>query len=860
MKSFRITLSVLVFLILSQTGFSQTSLESSLEYYLGNKVEYNKEVPSPVDHLGFNVGEWHVSHDQLVSYFRALAMKSPRVKYETFGRTHENRPMTLAIISSEENIRNIEEIRKRHVQLCDPSSSSSVNIDQNPVVVWLSHSIHGNEASGANSSMLTAYHFAAGTGAEIDEILKSTIILIDPATNPDGLQRFTTWANSHKSYQVNTDPLSREHLEVWPGGRSNHYWFDLNRDWMPVEQPESESRVKKLLEWRPNVLVDLHEMGSNSTFHFSPGEPKRVNPLIPADNQMLTKKLAEGYAKAYDAIGSFYFSAEQFDDYYIGRGPTFMDMNGGVSLLFEQASSRGYAQTTENGLLTFPFAIKNQLTGALSSVSSASRMKNEFLSYQRNYFTTAQGEAKKSARKAFVFGSEADRNTTFKMASFLNTHGIASYQLKKDITVGKKNFKASSSYIVPLEQPQYRLIESIFEVRTTFQDSIFYDVSAWNMAMAYNLPYESLDAKLFTADLRGDAYSESQKPAGRVSGNGNAYAYAIRWSDYNAPAALYQLLANNIIVKVATSPIETLTGEIYERGTLIIPVGSVNTNTQALEETLSKVTEKYGIEAVKLNSGDNTRFDLGSPTLINVEKPRIVILTEEGVSGFSSGQLWHQFDTRYDIPVTMLPQRLLSSFNIYNYNVLIIPDGTYQSIDESTIQKIKDWVAAGNTIIGLERASQWLAKTKMLNIEFAQEPNASALTYESTLLTAASREVPGTIYEVSLDLSHPLNFGYTNERMPVYKDNSLIQKTAEANPLSYPARFTSSPLVSGYSPRGFDKVLANTPASAVYPLRQGRVIAMYNNPVFRAYWRGSNKFLANAVFFSKAVKFGAARE
>lgn len=851
MRPLRVFLSILALIFISKTSFSQTSLE----YYLGNKVTYKKEVPSPAGHLGYNVGEWHASHDQLVSYFNALAQNSPRVKYETYGRTHEGRPLTVAIISSEENIRNIEDIRKRHVQLCDPSGSSVVNIDENPVVVWLSHSIHGNEASGANSSMLTAYHFAAGTGTEIEEILKTTIILIDPATNPDGLQRFTTWANAHKSYQVNTDPLSREHLEVWPGGRSNHYWFDLNRDWLPIEQPESENRVKKLLEWRPNVLVDLHEMGSNSTFHFSPGEPKRVNPLIPAENQSLTKKLAEGYAKAYDAIGSFYFSAEQFDDYYIGRGPTFMDMNGGVSLLFEQASSRGYAQTTENGLLTFPFAIKNQLTGALSSVSSASRMKKEFLTYQKNYFTTAQSEARKSTRKAFVFGSEADRNTTYRMASFLNTHGINSYQLKKDITVGKKSFKASSAYLVPLDQPQYRLIESIFEVRTTFQDSIFYDVSAWNMAMAYNLPYEPLDAKLFTADLRGDAYSESQKPTGKVSGNGNAYAYAIRWSDYNSPAALYKILENNIIVKVATSPIETLAGEIYERGTLIIPVGSVNTNIQALEKTLAMVTEKYGIEAVKLNSGDNARFDLGSPTLMNIEKPRIVILTEEGVSGFSSGQLWHLFDTRYDIPVTMLPQRLLSSFNIYNYNVLIVPDGTYQSVDESTLLKIREWVAAGNTLIGLERASQWFAKTKMLNIEFASEPDAKALTYESSLLTAASREVPGTIYEVFLDLSHPLNFGFTNDRMPVYKDNSMIQKTGETSPLNYPVKFTTSPLISGYSPRGFDKTLANTPASVVFPIRQGRVIAMYNNPVFRAYWRGSNRFLANAVFFGKAVRF-----
>ncbi|HLN54670.1 MAG TPA: M14 family zinc carboxypeptidase [Bacteroidales bacterium] len=855
MKTIRLFLIIIVLAITGVTGKSQPRLD----YYL-NGTNYNSSIPTPSSYLGFEVGERHASHDQLVGYFNMLAMKSDRVKYEIYGRTHEGRPLTVAIISSPENIRNIEEIRKKHLMLCDPSTSSDVNIADQPVVVWLSHSIHGNEASGANSSMLTAYHFVAGTGKEIEDILKTTIILIDPSTNPDGMQRFSTWANSHRSYQTNTDPLSREHLEVWPGGRSNHYWFDLNRDWLPVEQPESENRVKKLMEWKPNVLVDLHEMGSNSTFHFSPGEPKRVNPLIPEENQNLTRKLADGYAKAFDKIGSLYFSAEQFDDFYIGRGPTFMDMNGGVSLLFEQASSRGMAQTTENGLLTFSFAIRNQLTGALSSVSTANRLRNEFLSYQKSYYSTALNEASKSLRKAFVFGSEYDRNTTYRLAEMLGTHGVKSYLLKKDVTVGKKIFKASSAFVIPLEQTQYRLIESVFEKRTTFLDSIFYDVSAWNMPMAYNLPYEALDAKNFTADLQGEAFSPALKPKGKVTGNGEAYAYAIRWTDYNAPAALYSLLDRNIVVKVATSPVETLNGEKLDRGTLIIPMGTVNQDAALVENTVNKITEKYGVDVVKLGTGDNRKFDLGSPTLIALQKPRIVILTEEGVSGFSAGQLWHQFDTRYDMPVTMLPLRQLATVNLYNYNVLIIPDGTYQ-LDERTIEKIRTWTASGNTLIGMERASQWLARNKFIETEFLPEAeNAKADTYEGSLLYSASREVPGTIYEAILDPTHPLNFGFTNDHIAVYKDNRIVDNGKNQNALNYPVRFSGKPLLSGYSPKGFEKTIAGTPVASVFPSRQGRVVAFYNNPVFRSYWRGLNKYLANAVFFSKAVRFSAGGE
>ncbi|MDF1558945.1 MAG: M14 family zinc carboxypeptidase [Bacteroidales bacterium] len=848
--------TTILMLLLSVMSFSQVTKE----YYLPEGISYNSDIPAPEEFLGYSVGEWHVSHDLLVGYFKLLAEKSPRIKYETYGKTHEGRPLTIAIISSEENIKNLDAIKKIHKQITDPATSSSVDLATQPVVVWLSHSIHGNEASGANSALLTAYYYTAGTGKEIEDILKNTIILIDPTTNPDGLQRFSTWVNSHKSYQGNSDPLSREHLETWPGGRSNHYWFDLNRDWLLIEQPESEYRVKKLLEWKPNILVDLHEMGSNSTFHFSPGEPKRVNPLIPEENQTLTKKLAADYAKAYDEIGSFYFSSEQFDDYYIGRGPTFMDMNGGVALLFEQASSRGFAQNTVNGLLTFPFAIRNQFTGSVSTVNTASRLRNEFLTYQKNYYSTAITDAKKSSKKAYIFGSVTDRSTTFRLAHFLSIHGINSYLIKKDLTTSKNIFKATCAYVVPLEQPQFRLIESIFETRTAFSDSLFYDVSAWNIPMAYNVPFESLDVKNFTTDLQGEVFSPSQQPAGSYIGAGSAYAYVIKWDDYYAPAALYTLLKNNVIVKVATSPIETLTGDKYERGSLVIPMGNINSDAGRVEEVLKEIITENGLNVYRLNTGDNEKIDLGSPTLVSIDAPKILVMTEDGVSGFSAGQLWHLFDTRYKIPVTLLPQRLLSSVNLFNYNILIVPDGNYQAIGERTIEKIKAWLSSGNTVIGLERAAIWLNKNKFISVEFSSAAPASInLNYESTLISAASREVPGTVFEAFLDLTHPMNYGYSKDRVAIYKDNDIIQTTDDQSPLSFPARFTSASLLSGYSPRGFEKTLAGSPVYSAFPFRQGRVVVFYNNPNFRGYWWGTNKFLANAIFFSKAIRFSSSR-
>ncbi|MGV8093338.1 MAG: M14 family zinc carboxypeptidase [Mangrovibacterium sp.] len=826
-----------------------------LSYYLPKNITYSESVPKPQDALGFQVGEFHASHDNLVYYFRQLAQASPRVKYEVYGKTHENRPLTVAIISSEANIKRIEEIRQQHLQLSDPSASSKLNVAELPVVIWLSHSIHGNEASGANSSLLTAYYFAAAEGKDVEELLNKTVILIDPATNPDGVQRFSNWVNSHKSYLLNPDPLSREHNEVWPGGRTNHYWFDLNRDWLPIEQPESASRIRKLQEWKPNILIDEHEQGTNATFHFSPGEPNRVNPLISAENQALTQKLADHYAKAYDEIGTFYFSAERYDDYYIGRGPTFLDLNGGVSLLFEQASVRGFVQESDNGVLTFPFAIRNQFVGSITTVKTAADLKNEFLNYQKNYFRTALDEAKKGTQKAYVFGADYDRNTTFRFARFLNAHGIRSYLLKSDLNAGKQSFKASSAYVVPLDQPQYRLIRSIFEFHKNPKDSIFYDISAWNIPQAYNLPFEAVGSY---SNIAGEAFSEARLPKGKIIGEGAAYAYLFKWEDYLAPRALYRLLEADLIVKVATSPIETLDGVQFDRGSILIPLGSINTDQAKVEKIITEINDKDGIDVYRLSTGDNKTTDLGSSSFSVIQKPRIAVLTEEGVNGISAGQIWHLLDTRYKIPVTLLPVRAFSRADLSRYNVIVFPNGNYQGLDEQVVKRLQTWLSSGNTLIAFENVANWLNRNKLIQAEFeTDESKATGYSYENALLYRASREIPGSVFEVRLDLTHPFNYGYKHDLLPVFKDNDIIQVKAESISVNYPVRYTKNPLLDGYAPSSFTPKLAETPAAGVFSSGRGRIITFYNNPNFRGYWLGTNRQFANSLFFGDKIRLSS---
>ncbi|MCY7309493.1 MAG: zinc carboxypeptidase, partial [Chitinophagaceae bacterium] len=281
-------------LLLSLLFIQYSVFAQELRYYLPDSVQYNPAIPKPKDVIYHEVGEWHITHDRLVNYMKAVAAAAPdRIKLETMGLTYESRPQVLLIITSPKNHQRLEEIRLQHIKLTDPAQSASVNIDNMPIVVWIGHSIHGDESSGANASLLSAYYLAAAQGKQIDELLENVVILFDPSFNPDGLQRFSTWANQHKSKNLVSDPNSREFNQVWPGGRFNHYWFDLNRDWLPTVHVESQNRVAWFQKWKPNILTDHHEQGSNATFFFQPGVPSRVNPLTPEKNQELTGKLAK---------------------------------------------------------------------------------------------------------------------------------------------------------------------------------------------------------------------------------------------------------------------------------------------------------------------------------------------------------------------------------------------------------------------------------------------------------------------------------------------------------------------------------------------------------------------------------------
>ena len=837
-------ITFLIALLFSLVTLAQNQFE--LSYYLPQNVTYNKTIPTPESVIGFKVGEWHVTHDKLVEYLKILAASSDRISLEDRGQTFEGRPLLLLTITSPQNHSNIKQIQEEHLKLSLANESSQLVVSEMPVVVYQGFSIHGNEPSGANAGMVLAYYLAAAEGNEIENLLNNTVILLDPSLNPDGLQRFTYWANTNKSEHNNTDPNDREFHEVWPGGRTNHYWFDMNRDWLPVQLPESRARIESYRNWMPNVLTDHHEMGSNSTFFFQPGIQSRVNPLTPKENQILTKEIATYHAKALDKIGSLYFTEEAFDDFYYGKGSTYPDVNGGVGILFEQGSSRGHAQETINGVLTFPFTIRNQFTAALSTLEASNGMREKLLEYQRRFYKNASKEADKDQVKAIVFGDDKDVAKTYHLAEILKRHKINFYKPKSDLLLNGKKFKENSSFIVPTNQKNYKLIKAMFNTQTKFEDSLFYDISAWTFPLAFNLDYESLKS---TANI-GEIVSDLQPVKGKVTSKSN-YAYLMEWHEYYTPKVLNKILQKGIRAKVGMKPF-SLEGINYDYGTILISVQNQKYNQDKLFTILNEIAGSASVTIKGVNTGLTSGIDLGSNQFRIIDTPKVGMIIGNGVTSYDAGEIWHLFDQRYQMNITKLDESYLSRVDLSKYTTIILPSSRLQLTD-TNLKKIKDWVSSGGTLIGYKNAVKWLSSNKFIKLDYATvKVEANHVSFEQKRDFSGAQVIGGSIFETKLDRSHPINFGYISDKLPMFRRTKIFIKP-DSSSYNNPIKYTSNPLLSGYISNPNLEVLKNTVPFQVKNMGKGKVMVFTDNTNFRAFWYGTNKLLMNAIFFAKEM-------
>jgi hypothetical protein len=842
---------------------SATSLADEPHAILSKSVKYDPAIPTPRSYLGFEIGERHIQHHELVGYLRTLAAASDRVTMEEYARSYGNRPLVLLTISSPDNHKRLSTIRRQHLQLSDPDKSAAVNINKLPAVINMGYGVHGNEPSAANVAPLVAYHLAAAMGEAHDKLLNNIVVLLDPCLNPDGSARFANWANNHRGNVLNSDPNHREHREPWPSGRTNYYWFDLNRDWLPAQHPESQGRLTKYHQWKPNVVLDFHEMSTNATYFFQPGVPKRNNPNTPQRTFELTREFAKEHAAALDREGSLYYSEERFDDFYMGKGSTYPDLHGAVGILFEQASARGHLQESVNGPLSFSFAIRNHWLTSLSSLRATLKLRRSLLEHKRTFYRDAQALVRSGTTKGYVVAAPNDPARLHHFLEVLARHEIKAYRLAKDLRAGGIKFPSSESFVIPAAQAEFRFLQDLFVRRIKFAENIFYDVSAWTLPLAFNIQHAELDAPP-THELMGEPFRADAFPQHKLETAAGDLAYVVGWSGYYAPKVLYQLLEADVKVKVATEPFHMSTGDrdrAFGYGSLLVPLGIQRGKRKQIVEILQRAGSE-GVEVYPAQTGlTPSGIDFGSNSFRLVPKPKVLLVT--GASAYEAGEVWHLLDRRFAMPVTLVEARRLASVKLQDYTVVVLVSGRYGAVSDSGVERLKEFLAGGGTVVATGTAVRWLNDEKIVSVtirtrdgEQSADQNEPPVRrpYAAARNDAAFQLVRGAIFRTHVDHSHPIGYGFAeNALLPVFRNNRVFLELTK-NAYSTPIVYDEKPLLSGYISAENLKTLAGSASVVVHSAGQGRAILIAENPNFRAFWYGTNRVFLNSVFFGPLVR------
>ncbi len=838
---------------------------AELEMPLDGVTGYDESVPRPEAVIGHEIGARHTRPSQVVDYFEAVAEASGRVVLESHGRTYEGRPLIHAFVTAPERIGRLDEVRQANAQLVEsPGEVSDADLAERPAVVLMGYSIHGDEASGTEAALLLLYHLAAGQGPAIDEILENEVVIIDPMFNPDGRDRFADWVNGNRGEVATTDPQNREHNQPWPGGRTNHYLFDLNRDWLPAQHPESQGRVDLFQRWHPQVLTDFHEMGPNATYFFQPGIPSRTNPNTPDENQELTAEIATYHARALDEIGSLYYTEESFDDFYYGKGSTYPDVNGAVGILFEQASSRALKRETNRGDLHYAFTVRNQFATSLSTLRAVAEMREDLLSYQRDFYAGATDFAEDAEVKAYVIShAGGDRTKAQALAQILQRHNVRLYELAEEFEAENgEDFEAGQAYVVPVDQTQGRLVKAMMERTTEFGDSLFYDVSAWTLPLAFDLDYAEI-----TGDPAGYLGAEVDSVAfsgGEIIGGPTDYAYVMEWGSYFGPRAIYRFQEAGVEPHLMTEGFTAQVGgerRAFPRGAVVIPVGGRapsggDVPADSVRAIAERAAERDHVRLYAVESGLTPGGpDLGSRGARVLEKPEVALLTGDGTSAYNAGEVWHLMTERFRIPITLLDVEAMDRRDLGRYNVIVMAGTGYGSgYGGLPMEKLEGWIEEGGTLITLDSATPWAVENDLLGLEERELDLDSLfqdLPYEDLEDAYGAQQIGGSIFRARLDPSHPLAYGYDAE-VPFFRSGTTFYDPME-EPAANVATYAEAPRLSGYVSEEMLEQARGSAALVTEEKGGGRIIAFMDNPNFRAFWYGTNGLFLNAVFLGGAL-------
>ena len=813
-------------------------VQGQANYFYPNKGNFDASIPTPEQFLGYAIGEQHTRHDRIVAYLKELDRLSDKVSFEIIGETFERRAQVVAIFSSPENHKNIEQIRLQHL-----SNQTNGTNNKVPLVIHLAYNVHGNEPSSSEAALLTAYYLTASQSEQTKEWLNNMIITLDPVINPDGRDRHTHWANMHKGTPPVADPNDREHNEIWPGGRFNHYWFDLNRDWFLGTFPETRNRINFFHKWRPYVQTDHHEMGTNSTFYFDPGKESSNNPIVPDYlYKNIYPKFGEYFTKATNSIGSMYFTKEAFDKLYPGYGSSYINFYGGAGFLFEQGSSRGHVQETTTIPITFGFTIRNQFTASLATITASLAEKESLIELRKQFYVTAKQQATNSIIKGYSFGDAKDFNRTKAFIDLLLLHKIDIYKVPN-----------STDYFVPTAQDNYIMVKSIFENQITYKDSTFYDASTWSLIHAYGLPFTEVKSSMVLAEKVNAPLVLNNTPI--VKSN---YAYLVSNTDYNIHQFIYALQSEGVFVQTATRTFSTnINGENknFGYGSIIISVQQQKVGADELYNIISKASVAANIKVHTVATGySNSGIDLGSNYIKTLKKPEAAMIIGNGVAASEAGEIWHLLDQRLHMPITKIDILNFSRVRLERYNTLVMVSGAYNFLDKNSVDKIKAWVQNGNTLITIKSGADWAIKNGFTKFKLAVDSTTTKgrFDYDRASDMEGAKALGGSIFSIDLDTTHPIGYGFSKRKVSVYKNNSTFfqNSTSAYNTI---AQYTNTPLVGGYLHPNSLKMIKNSPSILVGTEGSGRVILFADEPNFRGTWYGTNKLFLNALFLGSIM-------
>jgi len=785
-----------------------TGYAGDIEYYLPVKnVTFNRQIPTPAQYLGYEIAECFVEWSDMVGYMKALEQASPRVSIKTFGTTYEKRRFIQVAITSPENQARLEEIRKEHLSLTDAAVSAGLNIKKMPLVVDIAASVHGNEASGVNAILPVAYYFTAAEDRSVKEFLENTILILTPGLNPDGINRFATWCNVNSSLNPQNDPNAREHGEMTPSSRANHYWNNCNRDVLNLQHPEGRNGVEMYLYWMPNVLLDLHEQGGHKRgfYYFSPGDARRTHQYIPQENQDLTKSISKATAAAFDSMQVKYMTERGYDDFYIGKFAAYGDVLGSVCLLHEQTGTYGHFRDfAEAGYRDFAFTVRNQSVASVTLAFRSYALKDTLMNYMRNFYLRTAVASAADQKAGYVFDARGDRGTAFSFLKMLKGHQIEVYPVE-----GKEG-----TYAVPFQQKGYWKIKCIFEDITSYQDSTFYDISTWTIPRAFNLKYETV-AKM---PKLGGQITEPVLAEGKVEGGLSEEGYTFGLREYFTPKFMAAIQRKGVKI-LATAD-----------GKMFIPAQSGKLSAQQTYDILSEVAAATAVNVTAVKSAKH----FAKATEVRQPNTALIVNTKASGGYQKQGQIWKLLDDTYNMNHSIVNlERLESSkcdLNIYNS---IVCYGTMPKGHDSSYKKVREWVENGGTLILYSTACN-----------FAKQLGYPAAKYHKS----TNKKYSGAIFSADLvSLKNPLLWGYDQKSLDIFKqDDDSISLPSAAD---VAVQYSKNPYRSGCVTEAEKTAFEGNPVVASMPAGKGRIIFITEDIHFRAVWYGTSHILTNAIYF-----------